>query len=419
MGAYDGRFNWVLDGEVCLANGWSSGIRYNISSRVANSCPANSTQSGNQCICAAGYVDTGTSCKEKDNDPCELLIEACAGSEKNTTNFEVPGKKAGISFVCVPPTNFGGWAQPAGCTKGCMATVGGFTTAFQSDSGDWVTQGKAKYSGASCEPSVINDLNSDSDPEFEPDENPKVADKPDTSCPNGFKGEVNGVIVCVPPKASSGTTEMEEKDNGDGTKTKSKTEVKCESGKCDITKSSTTVNNTTNNTVSSSSVTTTVDKKAFCSQNKTADVCKNEQGENEDGDGKFSGSCKAGFECKGDAVMCAMAKEQHKRACDTLEPVTDPASFIKQVEAGTDPKSAEKLKEDAWELKINTELDTSGRGLPRSCPADPRIDLPFVSKTLVIPFSLACPTLKIMSDVALMITALSLLVWLVSGKKEE
>lgn len=212
---------------------------------------------------------------------------------------------------------------------------------------------------------------------------------------------------------------METKDNGDGTKTNSKTEVKCENGKCDITKTTTTTNTTTNSTVSSSSVTTTVDKSAYCSQNKTAGACKDEKGENSDGNGKFGGSCAAGFTCEGDAVQCAMAKEQHKRMCQALEPEKDPASFIKQAEAGTDSKSADQLKKESTSINISTDLNTAGYGLSRSCPADPRIEMPFANASFTIPFSAACPTLKVLSDVALAITALSLLVWLVAGRTKD
>lgn len=368
------------------------------------SCPSGGELSGNECLVPS--------------DPCELLSDMCSGSQGKSGSFSISGKNLGVSFTCMSPLSFGANPLP-GCSKGCMAQVGNYPTAMQDSSGKWVTSGIAKYSGSTCDPSVINDLNKEADPQFQPEEKPKTADSPDPDCPNGFKGTVNGISVCVPPKASSGTTEMETKDNGDGTKTNSKTEVKCENGKCDITKTTTTTNTTTNSTVSSSSVTTTVDKSAYCSQNKTAGACKDEKGENSDGNGKFGGSCAAGFTCEGDAVQCAMAKEQHKRMCQALEPEKDPASFIKQAEAGTDSKSADQLKKESTSINISTDLNTAGYGLSRSCPADPRIEMPFANASFTIPFSAACPTLKVLSDVALAITALSLLVWLVAGRTKD
>jgi|GEM_PF-5426862 len=368
--------------------------------------------------CATGeeWSDAAQSCQSIE-DPCELLADMCSGSQGKTSAFSLSGKKTGVSFTCMSPLSFGGEPLP-GCTKGCMAQVGGFTTAFQSDDGSWMTQGTAKYSGSTCDPSVINDLNSEADPEYEPEENPETSNPPDPSCPGGFKGTVNGVSVCVPPKGSSGVTELEEKDNGDGTKTNTKTEVKCENGKCEITKTSTTTNTTTNSTVSSSSTTTTVDKADYCSKNSSAGVCKNENGE-EEGKGSFGGSCQAGFTCKGDAAMCAMAKEQHKRNCETLEEDKDPASFINQVKNGTDSQSAKAMQESASEIHITTQLDKSGYGWSRSCPSNTRIELGFVNAAFEIPFDKLCGPLKIFSDIALAITALSLLVWLVFAGREK
>lgn len=383
-------------------------------------CPENSTLSASACVCNSGFKenDSSTACVvDVPSDPCELLADMCSGSQGKTSAFSLSGKKTGVSFTCMSPLSFGGDPLP-GCTKGCMAQVGGFTTAFQSDDGNWVTQGTAKYSGSTCDPSVINDLNSEADPEYEPEENPETTNPPDPSCPNGFKGTVNGVSVCVPPKGSSGITELEEKDNGDGTKTNTKTEVKCENGKCEVTKTSTTTNTQTNSTVSSSSVTTTVDKADYCSKNISAGVCKNEQGE-EEGKGSFGGSCQAGFTCKGDAAMCAMAKEQHKRNCETLEEDKDPASFINQVKNGTDSQSAKSMQDNASQINIATQLDKSGYGWSRSCPANTRIDLSFVSGSFEMPFDKLCGPLKIFSDIALAITALSLLVWLVFAGREK
>jgi len=396
-------------GGTCVLNEYNSSGTL-LGTKVANwattpgSCPSGTVESGGVCVV---------------RDPCELLADMCSGSQGMSTNFSLPGRKTGVSFTCMAPTAIGTNDPLPGCTKGCMAQVGGFTTAFQDNAGSWVTQGTAKYSGGTCDPSVINDLNAESDPEYEPEENPKTSDKPDPSCPGGFKGTVNGVSVCVPPKASSGVTEMESKDNGDGTKTDSKTEVKCENGQCEVTKTSTTTNTQTGSTVSSSSVTTTVDKATYCSQNKTAGACKNEKGENEDGNGSFGGTCDAGFTCKGDAVMCAMAKEQHKRNCEMLGEDKDPASFFNQVKNGTDSKSAEAMQANATQINITTQLDKTGFGWPRSCPANSRIDLNFVPGYFEIPFSNICPPLQIFSYIALAITALSLLVWLVFAGREK
>lgn len=393
-----------------------------VSKKSEMRCPANSSANGSSCSCNAGYQENaaGNACEAPaPPDPCEDLADACAGSEGKTKRYSMPGYKVGMSIVCQPATDVSGTiALFPNCNKGCMGVVSGSNEFNRKADGKWVTFGSAKGNGSTCDPAIIDDLNAEKDPTYEPQEDPKLAETPDATCMNGQKGSVNGVTVCLPFSASSGVTETETKDNGDGTKTNSKTEVKCENGKCEVTKTSTTTNNTTNNTVSSSSTTTTVDKADYCSKNKTAGVCKDEQGE-EEGKGSFGGSCQAGFTCKGDAAMCAMAKEQHKRNCDTLGEDKDPGSFINKAKNGTDGESAKAMQENATQINIPTQLNKSGYGWPRSCPANTRIELGFVNASFEIPFDKLCGPLKIFSDIALAITALSLLVWLVFAGREK
>ena len=398
----------------CSVSGYWDGTRtFNVYAENGNFCPANSSLSGGNCVCSSGFKENaaGNACEVP--DPCEDLADACAGSEGKSKRFSMPGYKVGMSIVCQPATDVSGTiALFPNCSKGCMGVVSGSNEFNRKADGKWVTFGSAKGNGSTCDPAIIDDLNAEKDPTYEPQEEPKLAETPDATCMNGQKGSVNGVTVCLPFSASSGVTETETKDNGDGTKTNSKTEVKCENGKCEVTKTSTTTNNTTNNTVSSSSTTTTVDKADYCSKNKAAGVCKDEKGE-EEGKGSFGGSCQGGFTCKGDAAMCAMAKEQHKRNCEMLEEDKDPASFINQVKNGTDGESAKAMQEKATAINIATQLDKTGFGWPRSCPANTKIDLNFVPGYFEIPFTNVCPPLEIFSYIALAITALSLLYWLV------
>lgn len=398
-GQYNGTVI-VLDG-IKRVSASTCGVYYHCSNGTyggsyqpyssGNVCPANSTQSGSDCVCNSGYVEDGDQCVPKQEDPCELLADMCAGSAGMSSNFSIDGKKAGISFTCMAPVSVGIANPLPGCNKGCMAAVGGFTTAIQSSEGKWVTQGTAKYAGSTCDPSVINDLNGEADPEYVPEENPKTTPESDPTCTNGFKGQLNGVTVCVPPKASSGVTQIEEKANGDGTKTNSKTEVKCENGKCQVTTSSTTTNTTTNNTVSSSSTTTTVDKADYCSKNKTAGACKDEKGE-EEGKGKFGGSCSAGFTCEGDALQCAIAKEQHKRNCETSDDLlkTDEYKAWQSAKAWDGKSVTGNLpgnRDHTISLNLGDEFIGSG-----SCPPDKVFELPF-GTSLTIPFSELCPWL--------------------------
>lgn len=388
----------VVDGVAwCYTTNWKGqphDYGFFVSPAKQTSCPANSTKAGESCTCNEGFKENaaGDACEAPaPADPCEMLADMCAGSTGMSKDFSMDGKKAGISFTCMAPFSVGTANPLPGCNKGCMAAVGGFTTAIQSSEGKWVTQGSAKYVGSTCDPSVINDLNGEADPEYVPEENPKTTPESDPTCTNGFKGEVNGITVCVPPKASSGVTQIEEKDNGDGTKTNSKTEVKCGNGKCQVTTSSTTTNTSTGGTVNSSSTTTTVDKADYCSKNKTAGACKDEKGE-DGGKGKFGGSCSGGFTCEGDALQCAIAKEQHKRNCEVSDDLlkTDEYKAWQSAKAWDGKSVTADLpgnREHTISVNVGDEFIGSG-----SCPPDKVIELPF-GTSLTLPFSEMCPWL--------------------------
>ncbi len=378
----------------------SGGTLYYVSPQILSTyiCPKNSTDVGRQCSCNSGYIEDGGQCVEDlPPDPCELLEPACRGSQNHSVNFQLSGKKTGVSFVCMNPTVIGSDGSFPGCTRGCLGIVGGFTSAFQSDDGQWVTQGSARFTGSTCDPSVINDLNSDSDPEYVPEENPETTNPPDPSCPNGFKGTVNGVSVCLPPKSSEGLLEKEEIDNGDGTKTEKQTKVKCENGLCQIT-TTTNTKDTSSNTVVSSSVTTTVEKGRFCAENPTAAACKNEYGE-EDGGSSFSGSCGAGFTCDGDAVMCAIAKEQHTRACQIFDDETAEGQLYAAEKGKEGAQRGEGIDMGAVDLGggVGSLIQTDSLIGSGSCVQD--LQFTFMDQPVNIPLSSLCPYLAMLGNI--------------------
>lgn len=356
--------------------------------KAAQICPSNSTQSGSSCTCNSGYVEQGSQCVQK--DPCDGLAEMCSGSQGKSGAFSISGKNIGVSFTCMSPLSFGANPLP-GCSKGCMGEVGGYPTAIKSDTGTWTTQGIAKYSGATCDPSVINDLNKQADPDFEPQPNPEPSKSPE--CTNGYQGTVNGVSVCVPAKASSGIVGTETKDNGDGTKTDTKTDVKCENGKCEVTKTSTTTNTTTNTTVGTSSSTATVDKAAYCNENKTAGVCKDENGDNPDGTGSFTGNCDAGFQCKGDAVQCAIAKEQHRRMCQIFDDKSSESKLFNQLKG----KEGIQRGDEGSPIDLTGRISTDSLIGAGSCMPDFQIQ--FMDRPVNVKLSNLCPYLEMLGNI--------------------
>ncbi len=116
-----------------------------------------------------------------------------------------------------------------------------------------------------------------------------------------------------------------------------------------------------------------------------------------EGEGIFGGNCVAGFSCEGDALLCAIAKEQHKRSCELLEDKDNDAYRL---------YDKEKNKEGPvlGDLKGNKDIDVSqyvndrddfiGSG---SCPADKVI--PFSYGEVTVPYSRLCPYLEMLGTV--------------------
>ena len=125
------------------------------------------------------------------------------------------------------------------------------------------------------------------------------------------------------------------------------------------------------------------------------------------GNGKgssFGGGCDTGFTCDGDAVQCAIAMAEQQQAC-MMRPA-DPGDVLD----GTDDESASALQEQAEEISVG-EFNSSGYGWSRSCPADPEFSI--MGSSFKIPFSEICGIMGLMSNLALAITALGLLAWIV------
>ena len=142
-----------------------------------------------------------------------------------------------------------------------------------------------------------------------------------------------------------------------------------------------------------------------------------------DGDGEksgFGGTCKSGFACEGDAIQCAIAKEQHVINCKLFGPDSDASSAYNKALAGTDGFNMDKLKSDATSVTVST-FDSGGFGWSTSCPADPNIPLNFGGRQseFSIPFSRICGPLSILSLAGVGITLLGSLVWVLGGKNNR
>lgn len=337
------------------------------------------------------------------NGECVSPLNLCSsltGKSAGSYNLLVPAgaaSKTGPKQLCITTVSSGDSAQP-----GCLAT-GDSTFAFQHDGSTfisglnpgWYAQATLAFTGAKCNPDANGSTDaSGSTPPPPPAPTPSTAEG--TQCPIGkVPGEVNGKTICVTPgtdtpqqrKNDTGTTEQK----ADGTsveKTTSKQTV------CDVAKCTTTTTTTTKTTPPGGTASTTTEASTSTCVVGSPD-CTAKAGVGGGGggggaggdDASFGGSCTAAFSCKGDAVMCAVALEQHKRDC-ALFVDSSPESNL---------YASEKTKTGAQYSSENVTISNSSFntsnafGGSAQCIQDKVVTV--WGSQLVLPFSQVCDTL--------------------------
>jgi len=257
-------------------------------------------------------------------------------------------------------------------------------------------------------------------------------DDPKPGCERGIPGSVNGVEVCIDP--SSGHTEgvdWTRVTDAQGNTREIKTEVKCQGEKCTVT----TTNKVPGSNDPGNVTTTTTTRGQYCAKNPESSVCKGDTdgsgstrnqngrggpgdpadgGGNGDGDGdgepsSFGGSCMAGFSCDGDAIQCAIAQEQHRRACALFDDPTD-ESRLYEAERAKDPNRnvTHGLPGNEAVAFGSDRFDTSPLLGAGSCVPDLSVDV--LGKSVSLPLSQVCPYVAWLRTILL---ALGALLWMV------
>jgi hypothetical protein len=240
------------------------------------SCPANSTLSGNSCVCANGFNDTGSACVS----PQQLKCAAISGGVDLFTGstFILPDKP---------------YCPSTGNGSGCGGKVtGGFAT-VKNNVKTWTTE--VTYDGTTCNP-----VTTGSTPN-------SVVGEALTTC-KGQLGTVNGVSVCIPfsssnPPASAVSSSTTT--NADNSKSSSTNSTECVGSKCTTTTTTTTT--TAAGAVTTATTKQDVPKDDFCKNNPRSTFCITSS--------YTDAPCTAPPVCDGDAVACAIADQARKTAC--------------------------------------------------------------------------------------------------------
>ena len=120
--------------------------------------------------------------------------------------------------------------------------------------------------------------------------------------------------------------------------------------------------------------------------------------------GSFSGSCAASFACDGDAIQCAIAKEQHIRNCKLFDDPSD-ESRLYDAEKVKDPN-----RDVTADLPGNETIDVSGKISYEnvlgggSCIAD--LNVMVMRQSITLPISRICPELGYLGYVLVAVASL-------------
>ena len=434
-------------GAVCQA--WSAHIQAaQPTDYYGNSLSWSPSVNGSTCVVSSAaetvsapmsYVGDQLSCTTPDSSPGQggasgtcycntgktLISNACVPGVNHTPATPKTDQQCQSQLGQVVPGTGGStrYDMPAGqhtlCYGGCVVQP----TYVNGSGADTYAVGPMVTIGGSCD-GVGNGGNGQPPPSGKPTPGAATADPAATSCAPQCPGQVNGQTICVPcgtstqngvstSSSSSGepgaaptpgdVTTTSQTDNGDGTTTKSTTTTHPDgSSDTKIVIGPTKAGGTTG---SSSAASGAGQGTGLCDQYPALSICKTST---------FAGSCGGTFACSGDAIQCAIAQEQHARACQFF----DPASQGGQV--ATDAQTLATARTDgdvpSWspahpsnavvtQGDFATQIDqTNPYG--GTCPADKVISLDSGS-SVTIPLSNWCGPMQMLGRLVVAVSLLA------------
>lgn len=385
------------------------------------SCPANSTGTGNTCTCNSGYAENNGAC-----------VSTITPDSKCAGEFTMAGFGIGQGLGTIRDTKTMSGVVPSGemcwphesATSGCLVIFDRTSLTTMPDgsiqSGGTFSMYKGGVGGKACtleppqDPGSTVEEKCEKSGSYTDSEGTHSLCLDEPKCEGGFMGTVSylGGEVCIKDKGGNviETSKDTIKKNEDGSTDKVTEKTTCKGNTCTTEKTTTTTTN--NNTSSSSTSTKTESKEDYCKANANAQQCEGE----EEKEGKFGGSCSAGFTCEGDALQCAIAKDQHKRNCQMFDDkTTESQLYDSEVAKGSN-------RDVTKDLPGNTEVDVSGKLSSEDvlgggrCIAD--LNVQVWRSSVSLPFSKICPSLGYLGWVLIAVCSLAAF-RIVSGTSKE
>lgn len=382
----------------------------------ASSCTGGqSADSSGTCVCPSGQTLVNGVCVTQQQVLCQDAAGKSGGRWAMDTGVLQSANNPPVLhewFIC-PEVAL---ASPPGCEVKMTAEMG----YVDGTPPAWWQVGNSVFTGSPCNPDAPGGDGIAPGSDVGTGTGTSVVGTPTaavSSCPPGqLPGQVNGVTICAPagsstPAVSSGSSGSSGSTTGtttttgpDGqpitTTTTKSTDASCSNGQC---VSTTTVTVTSSGAGGTPTSTTTQSVSSgslgdFCKSNPTNALCGGGGGGgNSD---TWGGSCMSGFQCTGDAPLCAAAQGVWQQKCALIDGPTSPTTeqqLFAAAKAGNAASST--LGTDNVEVGPSNFDSSNALGVAAQCLTD--VVIVVWGKSVTLPFSTVCPYLAIMGSILL------------------
>lgn len=126
-----------------------------------------------------------------------------------------------------------------------------------------------------------------------------------------------------------------------------------------------------------------------------------------DGDGEsgFGGNCESGFSCEGDAIQCAIAKQQHIRACQLFDNESAESKLYNEEKAKDKNRDVTKDLPGNETIDIGSKLRSDNLLGGATCISD--LSVTVVGFSVTLPMSKVCPVLGYLGWILVAVASLA------------
>lgn len=424
-------------------------------SRGPLACPANSSPvaGGSECSCNEGFNESFGKCVPPEEDfpgTCDSIAKKFNSRETRDRYFSWDGR-APTTVICsweedMPddPTGVAGYVGSSLKRWGCKVDVSmdirygagkneDGSTKWRTQGAGWMRSGPGSACDLTKEGTGDGQSQDEDGKEESTDGDATRGDGDKENCTRGYPGEVNGQKVCVPLAGNLDVTTEENRDevtrttgtDGHETTTVTTTNTSCKGEKCTTTTTTGDTDGNTNTHVVEQS------RDVFCAKNPRSSICGNHfdpsgegRGDRDglgggtggdgggrggggggDGDGEpssFGGSCASGFQCTGDAIQCAIARDQHMRACQVVDATNQETALYEQAKGIQGNTTGDNPLNETIAASVSvdqTDVIGGGAGVQD-------LTVEVMGQSITLPFSILNPYLEILGQVLVAVSLL-------------